>query len=555
MSLEKFININWYMERKPYSVHTAIDIFYLKICRDLYTLIAKMVRKYDDVVDLAEDDCRELAYVFTAYFEDRVNEIGFWQSLTATHKKLFGKRLPFFDAQDLQQQEKQWEDILPADIHYLAYVTYLQLLTDDEEKTIVYFNKPFFTELSKDVFQYLDEKEEVLTTDFYESFLVPAEDYFDFKQQMDWFTFNGYLTAISFNQKLDDIEWKLMEEDTDPSMIDPVMYGERDRLLFEVPSLYTAIFPVDMLAGAMRCSPKKKEEISNLKWRPHGIFHVQQETETHYWFLHTSTGEEFKVVKSSFKETFDSRKEDEYQITTLAKWNDEYNISGLCIPCPYKGEEIYHRNFEMQHSFQKHFGPFRLHLEQTARDYRQEAVKFFGRDFMIFNTGYLLQEKLNEFLQWHFDTITDKTKLPEETKPGVLPLPEELLKTSKIALFIPPVDNMQFITRHEQLLHVLQTRHPNKITLEKIEEVLPMLLDDSIGADYWFYLKKNFAIPNLSLFLKCPAETEEDFEAILRIYRPEDFSPLRLPRFTTFTSERISHEKIRELLRKKSDDF
>jgi len=551
MSLEKFISINWFMERKPYSVHTDLDIFYLKICRDLYVLIDRLVGKYDDVIDLDDEDCRDLAHVFTAYFEDRVNKIGFWQSLVAAHKKLFGKRLPFFDAQQLQQQEEEWEDILPADIHYLAYITYLQLVTDEEEKAIVYFNKPFFTELSNDVFGYLDNKEEVLTTDFYEFFLVPAKDYIEFKQQLDWFTFSSYLTGISFTKKLDDIEWKLMGEDTDTSMMDRIMYGERDRLLFEVPSLYTAIFPVDILAGAMRCSDAKKEEISNLKWRPHGIFHVQTETATHYRFLHTSTGEEFDVLKSSFNRTFDSRKQDEYWITTLAKWNDEHNISGLCIPSPYKGEEIYHRNTEMQHRFQKHFAPYRQHIKETALNYRKEAVKFFGGDFIIFDTGYMLQEKLNEFHQWYFDTITDKTGLAEGTKPATLQLPKELLKTSYIGLFVPPLDNMQFLTRHKELLHILQTKQPDKISPDSIEEVLPMLFDDSVGADYWFYLKKNFSIPNLSLFLKCPADAEEDFEAILRIYRAEDFSPLRLPRFTTFTSERISHEKMRDLLSEK----
>lgn len=551
MSLQKFININWFMERKPYTVHTSFDVFYMNICRDLYVLIKKHAHKYSDVIDLEDEDWREMAYVFTAYFEDRVNEIGFWQSLISWHKKLFGKRLPFFDAKELQEHEENQDDVLPADIHYLAYITYLQLVTEEEEKTMVYFNKPFFTELSNNIFHYFDQKEEVLTTDFYESFLVPAEDYIEFKKQLDWFAFGSYLTGISFIKKMDSIEWKLLDEDTDSSMMSPIMYGERDRLLFEVPSVFTAIFPVNILAGAMRCSDKKKEEMSNLKWRPHGIFHVQQETDTHYRFLHTSTDEEFNVLKSSFNRTFDSRKQDEYWITTLAKWNDEYYISGLCLPCPYQGEEIYHRNIEMQHSFQKHFAPYRQHLEQTARDYRKEAVNFFGGDFMVFDTGYLLQEKLNEFNQWYFDTITDKTKLAKDTKPGILSLPKELLKASHIALFLPPLDNMQFITRHQQLLHILQTKHTNKISPDKIEEVLPMLLDDSVGADYWFYIKKNFSIPNLSLFLKCPADTEEDFEAILRIYRAEDFSPLRLPRFTTFTSERISHEKIRELFSKK----
>ena len=53
--------------------------------------------------------------------------------------------------------------------------------------------------------------------------------------------------------------------------------------------------------------------------------------------------------------------------------------------------------------------------------------------------------------------------------------------------------------------------------------------------------------------MKCPAETDEDFEALLRIYRSKDFSPLKLPRFTTFTSERISHETARQIFSRKEE--
>jgi len=552
MNLKKFININWYMERKPYAAHTSYDLYYLDICRELFTIIDNLADEYDDVPELDDEDCREMAYVFTAYFEDQVNEIGFWPSLIALHKTHFGKRLPFFDAALLQQQEEDCEDILPADIHYLAYITYLNLRTDEEEKTIVFFKKPFFIELANRVFDYLDNKEEVLTTDFYDHFLIPAEDYIDFKKQTDWFTFYSYLTGIEFTRLLENHEWRLEKKNTDASFMPMMMYAERDRLLFEVPSLLTAFLPLDILAGAIRCSDSKKEEIMKLKWRSHGIFHVQQETATHYRFLHTSTLEEFTVLKNSFDKPLDSKRE-EYWITTVAGWNNDYYVSGLCLPSPYKGEEIYHRNIEMQHSFQKHFPSYRKHIEETAVSYREKAVKFFSNDLVVFKTRNQLQEKLNEFNLWYFDTVADKTKLAKETKPVLFRVPEEWSAVRDIALFIPPVDGLQFITKHKQLLHILQTPKPDKVSLEEMQEVLPMLFDDSVGAEYWYYLKKNFEIPNLSLFMKCPADNDEDFDALLRIYRAPDFSPLKLPRFTTFTSERISPETVRKIFSKKEE--
>ena len=550
MKVEKLININWYMEQKPYPVHSSYDVFYLDICRRLFSIIEELAIEHEDSIDLDEEDCRDLAYVLTAYFEDQVNDFGFWKSLVLMHKNLFGKRLPFSDKDFLQAQEEACEDILPADIHYLAYITYLNLINDADEKALVYFDKDFFKELTERVFDYLSDIEEVLTTEFYKSYLLPDVDYIDFKLKLDWFTFKGYLTGIAFSNRLDDHLFKLVEEQIDTSMMSPLIYAERDRLMFEMPSTFTAFFPIDIFAGAIICDKKKKEEIKLLKFRPHGIFHVQQETASHYIFLHTATSEEFKVTKKSFNQTFDS-KDEEYWITTLANWNNEYYISGLCLPNPYLGEKIYHCNLEMQHTFQKHFTPYRQHIEQTALDYRNEAVKFLGTELSLFETGSHLQEKLNEFDKWYFDNVTDKSKLSRDSKPALINLPNELLKASDIALFIPPADGLQFITKHKQLLQLLQTNESDKVTFQDIEAVLPMILDDAVGIDYWFYVRKHFQLPNLSLFLKCPVLSDEDFEAFLRIYRSDDFSPLKLPRFNTFTSERISHKTAKEIFSKK----
>jgi hypothetical protein len=51
--------------------------------------------------------------------------------------------------------------------------------------------------------------------------------------------------------------------------------------------------------------------------------------------------------------------------------------------------------------------------------------------------------------------------------------------------------------------------------------------------------------------MKCPADSDEDFDALLRIYRAPDYSPLKLPRFTTFDSGKISSGIVRTIFSKK----
>jgi hypothetical protein len=546
MNLEKFININWYLERKPYKNHSSYDIFYLRICRDLFRIIDRTVTEHDRTIDLSKEDCRELAYTFTGYFEDQVNNIGFWNGLIALHRRHFGKRLPFFDRITLEQQEELYEDILPEDIQYLAYITCLNLIADNDEKPIIYFNTGFFVALRDAVFDYLEAIDEVVTTDFYATYLMPADDYIDFKLQLDWFTFTSYLTMTEYQRKMGEHLFDLIEQGKDKADLPPFLYAERDRLMSEVPSSFTAFFPADILAEAMRCNDTRKEDIRNLKWRAHGIFHVQQETPTHYLFMHTATGEQFNVLKSCFTAPI-NRDQQEYWITTIVGWNNDYYISGLCGPSRYKGEEeIYHANVKMQQKFQRHFAAYRNSILKPALNLRDGAVKFFGSDLVVFDTGYQLQEKLKEYHQWHFKLHADKSVQP---KPIKVDLPADVLNAKGVALFIPPQDGFQFILKYPQLINVLQATATDQLTAEAVETTLRMLGDRTVGRDFWFYIKKHYSVRNLSLLMKCPLDDDEDFEALLRIYMPEEFSPLKLLRFTAYSSERMSAEKAGEILK------
>jgi hypothetical protein len=537
MNIEKFVNINWYIKRKPYEVHTEYDVFYLKICRRLFRIINELAIKHNNAVDLDEQECRALAYVITAYFEDVINGIGFWQSVVDLNRKHFKKRLPFFGSKRLEEEEQNFDDIISADVYYLLYINYVAMTSSAGDKTLVSFEKLFFYEATDKIFNYLLDIEEVPATTFYEDYLVPDEDFIDFKNKLGWFTFEGYLTGVEFILRMQDHRSKLMDEKTDKQILPVLMYDEKDRLSFEVPSVLTAYFPLDIFAGALRCNEAKKEEIKSLKLRPHGVFHIQNENATHIIFRHTATNEEFNVLKNSFNNPPDASKE-EYWIATVAKWDNDYYVSGICIPSPYKGEEIYGYNIEMQHSFQKHFPAYREHVIKTTLNYRDEAFRYFGKELVEFFSGKELQEKLDAFNEWYFENISDKSKLASGTKAVKMQLPKKLIAAEDVALFIPPGDNFELIRMHKQLLEILQTPVPEKVTREELNNVIALLLDDNVSKDYWYYLRKNYTLRNLSLFVKCIVEGDEDFEAMMRIYKPHEFSPLKLPRFKTVDSER-----------------
>ena len=142
VKLEKFININWFMQRRPYHSHSAYDICFLELCRQVYGIIQKYVNKHVSNVDLDEDDCRDLAYVVTGYFEDVAGGIGFWESLVRLNRNLYGKRVPFIPKEVIEKDEALSSDIHFTDIYYLLFVNYIALLNaHDERKALVFLIK------------------------------------------------------------------------------------------------------------------------------------------------------------------------------------------------------------------------------------------------------------------------------------------------------------------------------------------------------------------------------------------------------------------------------
>ena len=155
---------------------------------------------------------------------------------------------------------------------------------------------------------------------------------------------------------------------------------------------------------------------------------------------------------------------------------------------------------------------------------------------------------MNEFNEWYFDTVTEKKHLKKGTGAVKMDLPANFRNAKDVSLFLPPHNNITFLQGHTQTLKTLQSSHPEQISREERNDIYGLIATEDVDADYWFYLRKNHPLPNLSYLLKGNYDSDEDFEALLRIYKPKDFSPLKLPRFTLFSSDEMPVEKVRKIL-------
>ncbi len=533
MNVEKLINISWYLNYKPYNTHSDYDLFYLRICRDIFKILKNKNETTNEM--LSDENLRDMAYNITAYFEDVVNNIGFWESVKTLNREHFGKSLPFFPPEHSGTETAEENDISVNDIHYLLFLAMVSLFNSEDDYYLVDFNTPFIVESAKSIFEHLDLIEDVVITNFYEDYLdVSKLDYIGVKKIASWFTFNSYLTRIEFSKKLRKIVIKEQSKHNSSfEDIDKKIYIHSDLYTFVCPSNVTAYFPVDILAGAVIGSQQDKEDMKNLKFRPQGIFDYIKEDEDSIKFKHTDTQDEFEVLKSSFGNS-DNMQVCEQWFMTLAKWRGRYNISGMSIGLTDKKTKLTFENHvsNNQQLCRKYSKAYREQIIDTATTHDKVMLEFFGDRLIAFDDGKKMEDLLNKYYEYSFKIFASKNDTPDNAKPIKQKLPNNFLSSNDVALFIEPLNSMCFILNHQSLLSALQETDFDGLPSKVIHECLEQFFSDSIEACYWIWLKEKYELPNLSKLLKAPTENMKNFEAILRIYKPQDFSALKLPRYS-----------------------
>ena len=322
---------------------------------------------------------------------------------------------------------------------------------------------------------------------------------------------------------------------------DHLVYLYVDQLLYEVPSSYTAFFPVDLFAGAIHCNEKKRHQIRELKQRAHGVYHVLRDNEEYYRFSHDLTGEEFDVWKDSISNRFEYKVDHSFTTTVIA-WEEAHAISGLCVQNPVLVESIQKSRREDHRLFLKHSKKYRQYYESIASNDMQEATTFFGSQLVVFDTGYDMRDKLNAFNQWSAAKKPDHSRPDGKARPApIAAISKRILESVGVALFIPASGVPRIVADHKKIIRALQTNDTNE-AIESLSLIASLFTDHLVSTEYVFYLKDHFPLNNLSYLMDCSLETREDIEALLRIQKPKSFSSLNLPELNIVSSDHIQEQ-------------
>ncbi len=516
-----YITKEWFLQQKPYDRFSEYDYFYLRICRDLY----KMIIAKTAGSEFRYEYSRGLAYRMTSYFEDVVNGIGLWKSVTDHHQLIYGKRVPFFTKAQLNAWEEEYDDINPGDVYFLVLQYHVTLQREGYG-----FEKTNIKLLSDDIFAYLDDIEEVKLTDFYEDFFQPADDYYYVKNLLSWVTMKSYLFGAEFDGKVQEIREDLLERgpllDEREKMF---FYAEQDRLMFTVPSSLSALFPLQVLAGCMRGDEKVKAGILSLKDRISGLFYFEQAGSKYYVFRHSYTGEIYNVLCSSTSGPLDPSAASWLQ-TTLVKFNDEYHITGVLFePFPPNTplSEINSYNEARQFEFLKHDQKYRDALRSSVQFQYEQSTEFFGSAWILFETKEAFEEQMNAFYQWQYEKSAKEGNSKRKEAPvfNASGIPDG----QSIGYFVSKVENAEFIYSPEALIENVKT-----FTTVMDYFRSGVLTDEGLSAELLAYLHgEEFPATDKRRAedfgaLDSPAE----FGALLRLYFPDDFSEFKMPRLT-----------------------
>jgi hypothetical protein len=519
---ESVINPQWFSSRKPYKNKAAYDLYYVKICRKIFHLLTMQSLKYHAPLNMYQ--CRDLAYILTSYFEDMVNQIGFWDAVVREHQVIFGQRVPFFTKAQLKEWE-DCEDINPADIHYLIFV-YMVFLQNSVGISS-FPAESFFTELRDQVFECLDEIEDVVLTDFYKDYLLPEPTYIDFKRMLTWFVYEGYLFGHEFTylrNQIDTSMRKQVPKDMEQGLYDTHLFAELEKEMYTANSCLSGLFPMDVLADSLKADADTTAKLKGTKHLINGVFEYTSMDQRNYHFKHTLTGEIFPVRRNAVPALESVLGLKKHWLTNLYRWDDSHIILGICGHEPDEDIVSWH-NKQNEHDYKKHNGKFQAVLKDFLEESAADALAFFQTNPVIFKTYADLNQKMTDFYQWQFlqDVRNGKAK-PDRGGPTPF-RGDHLGDMEDIALFIYKDESPVMIQNYFDHLSRMTT-------IDTVYEFCEreLFIKSSIPAKVYLSLRREASTSDNTSKNEWGITKDNDFEALLRTYMPGEFSPLRKPK-------------------------
>lgn len=323
------IYIDHWLNFKPYTNETNVDLYYLKLCNKVYQNISS--ESYFALLMLTEDDniIKELCCFLVCYFEDVISETNFWMSFKEKHNELYNKPLPFYEV------DKSYinEEINHQDIAFLIWY-YINCMIEDR------FTSPynsFITDIANttlkildDAYEYAPENEKLkLEYNFNpksDSVLYEARD-FTKKILLDSYLFypdTKYRYLIDLEETMDGFN---DYNENSAYKLDATLREHEEAYSYQEKTKLLALTGKEWASLILGKDHPYHSSFNTLSKKINGFFLYKSQNNTSITVEHIASSLVFKITKKSFDHA-DELKEDDIMLLGIVKWENEWWFSG-----------------------------------------------------------------------------------------------------------------------------------------------------------------------------------------------------------------------------------
>ena len=292
--MKKIYPKKW-LELHPYKQTNSVDQYYVGIANEIHK------RLYSSTIADAfeeEENIRYTSLCLAAWFEDVISQTGIWQAFTAECRKRYGAYLPFYPIKgDYFPDEINLEDIRFLLWHHIQYLCRGISAINPENPGIEQTAQEIYGLLAE---EYETAPENERMQEFLYHSAMGEEDFFHYREILDWFHYQCYFNIENVAQCRDEAERLLDDEKITPEMAETLIYATRTSLTFKGRRNLLSLTSPEWLALIGNAHPEH-QLWGKVKVRENSCYLLEKEDDEFLYVkdLCSEDEGEFKITKKS----------------------------------------------------------------------------------------------------------------------------------------------------------------------------------------------------------------------------------------------------------------
>lgn len=509
--LYKKPTLAWFNARKPYkNSKLNYDAQYFKVLEEMVVVIGRNVKNNIDVKIQYE-----MAYMLTGYLEDFLCEIGMWEAIRLKNKNLFGTSVPIFLNKSEEKVDYVEDDINLEDICLIIWYNLSQ-----NSNEIFNSENASILKLANQILAIMNKHYDKLpATTFYDDFfkIKPNDDWGQLKWKLNWFAFNSPFVQMEANRKLNELNENSQHKSDEYAKIAPLMNHED--VLFRTGTRWHGQTINEMFADV--CDADIKKLIIEFSKKDVAIYYLKNIDNTHFNFYNTYTNVQYLVpLESITQPTAPSC----YYYAGFVKWNNNWEFNGVLFGgwTDHTMPDVLNEKF--QHNFYYYVPEYQKMIDDSISEQHQTFKAAFGNDLAISKNDRDFLENLQKYDYYYYDRVVKDKSISKKdyvSKFGIASRAPELFpQYANLSMFFNKKAGIEYIYDLPSLIRLLQKKY-EELKNSEVQELLSLIIEDTISVDFIMKLGENYDFKNLSKIFNL--KTEQEFQFIMRYYKPHDF--------------------------------